>query len=118
MTTQQVAARFHELAKEEKWFEIQDELFSDDVQSIEPKGSPYMPDATGKLNVRNKATKFVSGITAAHERKTSDPIVAANHFAVSRLVDIEHNDHGRIQINQIMLYEVKDGKIVSETFFY
>jgi len=27
MTTQEVAARFNELAKQEKWFEIQDELF-------------------------------------------------------------------------------------------
>jgi hypothetical protein len=26
--------------------------------------------------------------------------------------------HGRIQINEIMLYEVKDGKIVLEQFFY
>jgi predicted ester cyclase len=25
---------------------------------------------------------------------------------------------GRIQLNEIMLYEVKDGKIVSEQFFY
>ena len=36
MTTQEVASRFNELAKQEKWFEIQDELFSDVVQSIDP----------------------------------------------------------------------------------
>ena len=41
MTTQAVAARFHELAQQEKWFEIQDELFADDVRSVEPiRGSP------------------------------------------------------------------------------
>ena len=27
MTTQEVADRFHELAQQEKWFEIQDEFF-------------------------------------------------------------------------------------------
>jgi len=27
LTTQEVAARFNELAQQEKWFEIQDELF-------------------------------------------------------------------------------------------
>lgn len=43
LTTQQVAARFSELAQREKWFEIQDELFADDVKSIEPPHSPYLP---------------------------------------------------------------------------
>ena len=28
MTTHEVAARFNELARQEKWFEIQDELFA------------------------------------------------------------------------------------------
>ena len=40
MTTQEVAARFNELAKQEKWFEIQDELFADNVRSIDPANSP------------------------------------------------------------------------------
>ena len=40
MTTQEVAARFNELAQQEKWFEIQDELFADNVRSIDPENSP------------------------------------------------------------------------------
>jgi hypothetical protein len=36
MTTQEVAARFNELAQQEKWFEIQDEFFADNVRSIDP----------------------------------------------------------------------------------
>jgi hypothetical protein len=41
MTTQEVAARFNELAQQEKWFEIQDELFADNVRSVEPPNSSY-----------------------------------------------------------------------------
>jgi hypothetical protein len=37
LTTQEVAARFDELAQQEKWFEIQDEFFADNVRSIEPQ---------------------------------------------------------------------------------
>ncbi|HZY79373.1 MAG TPA: SnoaL-like domain-containing protein [Cyclobacteriaceae bacterium] len=118
MTTRQIVARFKELAQEEKWFEIQDELFADNVKSIEPSHSKYMGYAEGKANVRTKAENFVKDITAAHHRWTSEPIVSVNHFAVSREVDITHQTHGRIQINEIMMYEVKDGKIVSEQFFY
>ena len=57
-------------------------------------------------------------IEAAHKTYTSEPIVAGNHFAVAREVDITVQGLGRIQINEIMLYEVKEGEIVSEKFFY
>jgi hypothetical protein len=59
MTTAEVAARFYELAKEEKWFEIQDEFFSDNVKSIDPVDSPYFPYAEGKAAVRKKGEDFV-----------------------------------------------------------
>ena len=118
MTTQEVAARFNELAQQEKWFDIQDELFADNVKSIDPPNSPYFGYAEGKASVRKKGENFVAKITAAHERFTTDPIVAANHFAVGRKVDITVNGFGRIKIDQIMLYEVKDGQIISEQFFY
>ena len=59
LATQQVATRFNELAKEEKWFEIQDELFANDVRSIDPEGSPYFGNAEGKADVRKKGEDFV-----------------------------------------------------------
>ncbi|SRR5258705_2883737 len=117
-TTQEVAERFNELAQQEKWFEIQDELFADNVRSIDPPNSPYFGYAEGKASVRKKGEDFVSRIEAAHRRYTSEPVTSANFFAVGREVDITVNGHGRIQINEIMLYEVKDGEIISEQFFY
>ena len=118
LTTQEVAARFNELAKQEKWFEIQDELFADNVRSIDPPGSPYFGYAEGKAAVRKKGEDFVKRIEAAHKRYTTEPIIAGNHFAVGREVDITVQGYGRIQISEIMLYEVKDGAIISEQFFY
>jgi len=118
MTTKEVASRFNELAKEEKWFEIQDELFSDNVRSIDPQDSSYFKYAEGKAAVRKKGEEFVEKVEAAHRRHTSEPIVAGNHFAEAREVDITVQGFGRIQINEVMLYEVKDGEIISEQFFY
>ncbi len=117
-TTQEIATRFNELAQEGKWFEIQDEFFSENVKSIDPVDSPYFGYAEGKAAVRQKGKDFVSRIEAGHRSYTSEPIVTGNHFAVAREVDITVQPHGRIQINQIMLYEVKDGEIISEQFFY
>ena len=54
MTTPQIASRFNELAQQEKWFEIQDEFFSEDVKSIDPPHSPYFGYAEGKNAVGQK----------------------------------------------------------------
>jgi exopolysaccharide biosynthesis protein len=118
MTTQEVAARFNELAQQEKWFEIQDEFFADNVRSIDPPNSPYFGYAEGKIPVRKKGEDFVKRIEAVHTAYTTEPVVSGNHFAVGRETDITVHGFGRIQINQIMLYEVNDGQIVLEQFFY
>src|SRR6185503_16943466 len=88
LTTQDVAARFNELAKQEKWFEIQDELFADNVRSVDPANSPYFGYAEGKVAVRKKGEDWVKRIQAAHRRYTTEPVVSGNHFAVGREVDI------------------------------
>src|SRR5882762_7318514 len=108
MTTQEVAARFNELAQQEKWFEIQDAFFADNVRSIDPVDSPYFGYAEGKANVRKKGEDFVKRIEAVHRMYTSEPLVTGNHFAVGREKDLTVQGFGRIQIHQIMLYEVKD----------
>lgn len=117
-TIHEVAAVFNELAQQEKWFEIQDQLFADDVKSIDPENSPYFGYAAGKDNVRKKGEDFVKRIESFHGAHTTEPVIGGNHFAVGREMDITVQDFGRIQINEVMLYEVKEGKIVSEQFFY
>ncbi|MFT3681708.1 MAG: SRPBCC domain-containing protein [Ferruginibacter sp.] len=117
-TVHEVAARFNELAQQEKWFEIQDEFFSDNVKSIEPVGAPYLATAEGKTVVRKKGEDFVKRIEAGHRFHTTEPVVGGNYFAIGREMDITVKDIGRIQMNEVILYEVKDGKIISEQFFY
>lgn len=118
MTTSEVAARFNELAKQEKWFEIQDELFADNVRSIDPSGSPYFGYAEGKASVRKKGEEFIKKIEGFHGASTTEPVVGGDHFAVGREVDITLQGLGRVQIKEVMLYQVKDGKIILEQFFY
>lgn len=118
MTTEEVAFRFNELAQQEKWFEIQEELFADNVKSIDPPNSPYFGCAQGINDVRKKGQEFIKKVTALHHAHTTEPVVGGNYFAVGREVDVDAEGFGRVQINQVMLYEVKDGKIVLEQFFY
>ena len=118
MTTQEVAARFNELAQQEKWFEIHDELFADNVRSVEPENSPYFGYAEGKVAVRKKGKDWVEKVEQVHETSTTQPVIGGNHFAVGRSFEITTKGFGRIKIEEIMLYEVKDGQIVLEQFFY
>lgn len=117
-TTYEVAARFSELAKDEKWFEIQDELFGENVKSIEPANSPYLKDAEGKGAVRKKGEDWGKRIEGVNRLHTTEPVIGGSHFAVGRDFDIDVRGIGRVVVNQIMLYEVEDGRIVKEQFFY
>lgn len=117
-TTQEIANRFNALAQQEKWFEIQDELFAENVKSIDPPHSPYFGYAEGKIPVRKKGDDFVKRIISVHRVFTTEPIVTGNHFAVGREMDLTVEGYGRIKINEIMLYEIQNGEIVLEQFFY
>jgi hypothetical protein len=118
LTIREVAARFHELAQQEKWFEIQDELFAENVRSIEPPHAQGLPNAEGKAAVRKKGEALVSQVEAVHASSTTAPVVAGSFFAVGRELDMTVRGAGRTQMNEVMVYEVKNGQIVSEQFFY
>lgn len=118
LTTEEVAARFDELAQQEKWFDIHDELFADTVRSIEPPNSPYFKNAAGKLAVRQKGENWVKKVLDFHGAYTTHPVIGGNHFAVGRSFDITVEGFGRIKIEELMVYEVKAGQIVVEQFFY
>jgi SnoaL-like protein len=118
LTTEEVAARYLELAEQGKWFEIQDELFADGVRSVEPPHSPYLKSAEGKANVRRKAEEWVSKVERVHAQYFTKPVVGGNYFAMAWGIDADVTGLGRRKIDEIMLYEVKDGQIVMEQFFY
>ena len=118
MTTKDVAARLHELFQENKWTEAQQELFSDDAESIEPKDSQGMQSVKGIDAIRKKGEDFNNMVEEVHGGWVSEPIVAGKYIAVAMGMDCTYKGMGRQKMDEIVLYEVKDGKIVKEQFFY
>jgi hypothetical protein len=121
MTTQQIADRFYQLSQQNDWGTIQSELFSDDAESIEPahmadKGA--LVNAKGREALIEKGKKFQESTEELHGGFSGKPIVAGNHFAVAMGIDATMKGMGRSKMEEIALYEVKDGKIVKEQFFY
>jgi hypothetical protein len=118
LTTTEVAARFNELAKEGNWNKIQDELFAENAVSIEPPNSPGLQSVEGLPAIRQKGKQFEEMVEEMHGGYSSDPLVTGNHFAVAMGMDVTMKGAGRVKMDEIALYEVKDGKIVKEQFFY
>jgi ketosteroid isomerase-like protein len=118
MTTQEVANRFNELAASGNWNAIQDELYADDAVSIEPAQSQGLQTVSGKDAIMQKGVQFQEMVEAMHGGYSKDPVVAGNHFSVAMGMDVTMKGMGRMQMDEIAVYEVKDGKIVKEQFFY
>ncbi|MEJ7627186.1 MAG: nuclear transport factor 2 family protein [Ferruginibacter sp.] len=120
MTVQEIAARFMELAKTNQYDQIQDELYSDDCESIEPPSAMAMglPDVKGLEAIKEKGKKFNEMIEDFHSGYTGDLTVAGNFFSVPMGMDVTFKGAGRIKMDEIAVYEVKDGKICKEQFFF
>lgn len=117
MSTQEVAKRFYELSEQGKFNEIQDELYSSDAESIEPAGA-QLPSVKGLDAVKQKGVAFNSSIEEMHGGYCSAPVVGGNYFSVAMGMDVTMKGAGRMNMDEIAVYEVKDGKIVKEQFFF
>jgi predicted ester cyclase len=51
-----------------------------------------------------------------HSLKVSDPLVATNAFACTMTMDVTMKGQGRMNMSELCVYNVKDGKIVAEQF--
>ena len=118
MSTQEIADRMSQLFKENKWTEIQNELFSDDVESIEPPHAQGIQSVKGIEAVRKKGEEFNNMVEEVHGGFVGEPIVAGNFIAVAMGMDMTMKGMGRMKMDEIALYEVKDGKVIKEQFFY
>ena len=118
MTTKEVANRFNELAQTGQWQQIKDELFADNAVSIEPENSPGLKTVSGRDAISQKAKEFDEAVEEMHGGYSSQPQVGGNHFAVAMGMDATMKGQGRVKMDEIAVYQVKDGKIVKEQFFY
>lgn len=117
MTTTDVANRLIELCRSGQIFKAQEELYSDDVSSIEPANS-MLKSVKGKKALDQKGAEFASMIEERHGGSFSDPIVSGRFFSLSMTLDATIKGKGRMTLEEICVYEVKDGKIVLEQFFF
>jgi hypothetical protein len=118
MTTNEIAKRLVELCRKGQYDAAQKELFAKDAISIEPEASPgFEKETKGIEAIKKKGEIWESMVQEVHNLIVSEPIVAANAFACTMRMDITMKERGRNDFTELCVYQVKDGKIVSEQFF-
>ncbi len=118
MTNQALAKKLQQAIIDTDLELIHNELFSPDIESIEPQFAP-MPHAKGLSEVQAKAQLFGGNIQALHQKNVSDEvIVSGDHISLGMSFDATLKDGQRLQLSELIVYKVADGKIISEQFFY
>ncbi|WP_180539635.1 nuclear transport factor 2 family protein [Nevskia soli] len=119
MTIKEVADRIVELCSEGKFDQAIDELYGADIVSVEAAAPPGGSRETkGLEGVKGKAEWWTSN-HEVHSSKVEGPLVAGSHFAVTFKMDVTFKPQSkRFQMEEVAVYEVDNGKIVYEQFFY
>ena len=117
MNTKEVANKWLNMCQEGKNLDCINELYADNVVSKEMPGMPGEV-ITGKQNVWNKSKEWLDSVTDFHASEISEPVVAGNFFTSKMSFDCTFKERGRQQMEEVCVYEVKDGKIASEQYFY
>ena len=120
MNTEQVAKRLVELCRKGEYEQAQRELYAQDAVSIEMPGLPEgaLGNVEGLEALYEKGRQFSERVEAVHANEVSGPMIAGNWFSVAFSMDITFKGRGRVQMQDIGVYHVRDGKVVSEQFFY
>ena len=117
MNTKEIAERLVIHFRKGAWEAAQKELYSDDAISVEPFSSPaFEKETRGLPAIVEKGIKFNAMVETMHSIVVSDPLVANNSFACTMQMDVTMKQEGRMNMTELCVYEVKDGKIISEQF--
>jgi len=118
MTTREVAQQLVEFCKQGKALEARS-LYSKDVVSVEARVMQNGSRETIGLDGVLAKAHWSKANNEVHSEKIEGPLVAGSHFCVHFTYDVTFRPTGvRNTLDELGVYEVKDGKIVREEFFY
>jgi hypothetical protein len=117
MTTAEIAGRLADLCRQGQFEAAQKELFAQDAVSIEPYSTPdFEKEVKGLDAIIEKGHKWSEMVTDYHGMKVSEPLIAGDCFALTMWMSVTMKNGGKMEMTELCLYKVKDGKIISEEF--
>ena len=118
METSEIAKKLADYCRKADWGGAQKELYAEDAISIEPYSTPeFERETKGLKAIQEKGRKFDDMVETVHSIEVSEPLIAGNSIAFTLAMDLTMKGKGRMNSPELCVYQVKDGKIISEEFF-
>ena len=117
MNTEEVGKKLVELCRKGEWMQATESLYAKDIVSVEPRAMGNMPaEMRGFDQVRGKTQWFMDN-HEIHDSKVSGPFVARDTFVAKFDIDVtDKASKERMQMSEVGIYTVKDGKVIREEF--
>ncbi len=117
MNTEQIAQKVVELCRKQAWKEAIETLYANDIVSVEARSMDGGSPETHGIDGVRKKTEWWTNSMEVHSSKVSGPFVAHDRFVVQFDVDVtDKESKKRMQMSEVGVYTVKDGRIVREEF--
>ena len=118
-STLEVGKKYVALVREGKYETILDEQFSEDAVSVEAAAPPGQDRAVRGLAAIRAKGEWWGENHIVHKVEVFGPYPHDDRFAVRFVYDITHKPTGnRLNMDEVGLFTVSNGKIVKEEFFY
>jgi hypothetical protein len=112
-----IANRLVELVRQKKFIEAQQELFATDAINQESDKLKER-SVNGLEAILKKEARFNASIKEWSALEVSDPLVANDFFTIQLKMEVILRNDQKISLNEIIVYEVRNGKIISEQFYF
>jgi hypothetical protein len=119
MTTPEIAAQLVALCSKGNFAEAIHAFYSPDIVSVEAAAMPGQGrESVGLPAILGKAAWWEEN-HEVHSIAVEGPLATAHHFCVRFTIDVTFKPTGRRHtMDELAIYQVKDGKIIREEFFY
>lgn len=119
MTTRELATKLADYCRKDDFEAAQKELYANEAVSIEPEETPgFAKEIKGLQAIQEKMKTFRGLVEEGFGNNVSEPVVAGNAIAFKLDMDVKMKGRGRMTMSELCVYETKDGKVVSERFFW
>ena len=120
-TVAEIANDLVSMCRQGQNLDVIEKHYSPDIVSVEAApGTPEMPNPTEGIEAIKGKNKWWMENHEIHSASVDGPFVGEDQFACRMSFDVtaKHMGNMRMQMSEMALYTVKDGKIVKEEFYY
>ena len=122
MDTKQIGEKLVDLCKAGKNGEAIETLYAKDIVSVEAQAAPEMPAEMRGIDAIRGKNQWWADNHEVHSAEVKGPYANGDRFAVTYRYEVTPKtgpmQGKRITMDEVGVYNVRDGKIAREEFFY